>query len=48
MRYRLEFNDYFSGNQQINPLPFDNMPLVINVYFDLSLKGDLSESKFHT
>ena len=48
MRYRLEFNYDFAGNQQINPLPLYNMPFVIDAYFNLSLKIDLSESQFHT
>jgi len=48
MRHRFEFNDHFSSDQQINPLPFDNMPLVIDFHFDLSLKGNSSELQFHT
>jgi hypothetical protein len=47
MRYRLEFNDHFAGNKQIDPLPLDNMPFVIDAYFDLPLKRNLSESQFH-
>lgn len=48
MRYRLVFNDYFTGDQQIDPLPFYNMSLVINIHFDLSLKRNSSELQFHT
>ena len=47
MRYRLEFNYDFAGDQQIDPLPLDNMPFVIDAYFDLPLKRNLSESQFY-
>ena len=41
--HSLEFNNHFFGDQQVNPLPFDDMSLVINVYFDLTLKRNSSE-----
>jgi len=44
MRHRFEFNDYLAGNQQINPLSFDYMPFIIDVYFNLPLKRNISES----
>ena len=47
MRHCLEFDDHFAGNQQINPLPFDNMPFVFDAHFDLSLKRSLSELQFY-
>ena len=47
MRYRLKFHNHLAGNQQINALPFDNMPFVIDAHFDLSLKRYLPELQFY-